>query len=307
MNDDINGVVILDKPAGMSSAKVVAEVKRIFGAKKCGHAGTLDPFATGVLICCLNQATRLARFFLHEEKRYEAVVRLGTCTDTQDYTGNTIGERSVPSFSNDELQRAFNRFKGLQLQQPPAFSALKHKGTPLYKLARQGNPVCKAARPVTIMHLCILQVCLPDILFEVTCSAGTYIRTLCADIGRHLGCGGHLTQLRRIISSGFNIGEAVTLIDLEKKAAHNDLHHVLMPMNQALRELPMLEVEDAVVDHIRHGRRLEAEMLPPSPVEQWDRLNDEGFIKVVDHRRRLRAIVQQTPDGLMYNYCCVFH
>ena len=311
MNRNLNGIVVLDKPAGPSSAKVVAEVKKIFGVPKCGHAGTLDPFATGVLICCINQGTRLARFFLHDEKRYEAVVRLGISTDTEDFTGCTTEENTVPEYSETQLHRVFESFMGTQLQQPPVYAALKHNGTPLYKLARKGEPIQKAARPITIKQLRIMDVQLPDIMFEVSCSAGTYVRTLCADIGKRLGCGGHLARLRRTASSGFTIDKAVTLSALHNRNENGELQSALIPMAQVLGNMPTYAGNDQVIEHILYGRRLNAGQLE-MPVEQAadhsaSRRENEGFIKIIDRHGELRAVVQQVPDSPVYNYCCVFH
>jgi tRNA pseudouridine55 synthase len=204
-------VLIIDKPAGLSSAQVVGRVKKLLHVKKVGHAGTLDPFATGVLVCLVNQATRLAQFFLSSEKQYEAELRLGIDTDTQDRTGQVIRRRPIPEGVEAALQRVCDRFVGDIAQIPPAFSALKHQGVALYKLARSGKPVRKPARNIRIEQLQIRSISLPTVRFSVTCSAGTYIRTLCADIGEMLGCGGHLSELRRTVSSGFNIDEAISL------------------------------------------------------------------------------------------------
>ena len=195
MKIESSGMLIIDKPAGITSAKVVALLKRNAGLRKVGHTGTLDPFATGVLICCVNQATRLARFFLHGSKKYQGTLVLGTETDTLDGTGNVTATCEHTDFSVDRIESAFRRFVGAIDQVPPVYSALKHHGVPLYKLARKGTPVQKPARQVTISSLDILNIDLPKIDFQVACSAGTYIRTLCADIGTELGCGGHLQRL----------------------------------------------------------------------------------------------------------------
>ncbi len=199
----MHGIFVIDKPENISSAAVVARLKKILGVRKAGHAGTLDPFATGVLVCCVNQATKLARFFLHSNKKYTAVLKLGVETDTQDLTGTVISRCEDINFDEKKIKSVFEKFKGAIEQVPPVYSALKHEGVPLYKLARQGKPVQKPPRPVFISCLNIIEINLPEISFEVSCSGGTYIRTLCADIGAELGCGGHLKELRRTESSGF--------------------------------------------------------------------------------------------------------
>ncbi len=210
------GIIIIDKPENITSAGVVARVKRILDVKKAGHCGALDPFATGVMVICINQATKLAGFFLKGEKKYEAILELGAETDTQDLTGNVISTSEVADIPMETIRGVFKRFEGDIDQSPPVFSALKHKGTPLYKLARSGKPVQKPPRPVNIIRLAILEASLPEIRFEVTCSAGTYIRTLAADIGAALGCGAYLKALRRTESSGFSLEEALTIPEFEE-------------------------------------------------------------------------------------------
>jgi len=213
MNTD--EILLIDKPAGISSAKLVAIVKRRLNAKKVGHAGTLDPFATGLMICCINKGTKLAGTFLHGNKTYQATLRLGIETDTQDLTGQVISECECPEISEERIISAFKSFEGETEQVPPVYSALKHNGVPLYKLARQGTPVEKPARTIHIYQLQIDEISLPEIRFTVSCSGGTYIRTLASDIGKILGCGAHLIALRRIECGGFFIDQAVTLEQLE--------------------------------------------------------------------------------------------
>jgi len=250
MQPDPSGVVIVDKPAGATSAKVLGRVKSLYRGKKAGHAGTLDPFATGVLVCCLNRATRLARFFLHDRKKYRGTLRLGIDTDTQDLTGRVLAAKGTTGIKAKDVQAVMARFQGTIAQVPPAFSALKHKGTPLYRLARSGNPVQKPPRQITIDRLTILEVAIPQVHFEVTCSAGTYIRTLCADIGRRLGCGGHLQALQRLESSGFTLAEAVSLDDLEQLAADGNPASHLIPMADALRGMPEVTADRRMAGRI---------------------------------------------------------
>ncbi len=184
---DLDGILVIDKPANLSSARVVAAVKKALKAGKAGHAGTLDPFAEGVLICCINQATRLAGFLLHGTKKYIAELKLGQETDTQDLTGTVVATANTVDYSPQTIQSVFESFKGSIEQLPPVYSALKHKGVPLYKLARRGQPVQKPPRQVQIYDICVDDVDLPYVRFEVSCSAGTYIRTLGADIGQKAG------------------------------------------------------------------------------------------------------------------------
>jgi tRNA pseudouridine55 synthase len=297
-----NGIVVIDKPAGITSAKVVAIVKKLLQVKKVGHTGTLDPFATGVMICCINQATRLARFFLSGHKTYEAVLRLGIDTDTQDSTGTVTSQCEAVEFSEGKIRSVLKQFTGTIEQQPPAFSALKHKGVPLYKLARSGQPVRKAARRIQITALDVCAIALPEIRFVVSCSAGTYIRTLCADIGAALECGGHLKALRRIESSGFSIREAISLPELEAGAASGNIQDCIIGMADALRNIPAFVADHALIDKIRFGK-------PLTDVDlDTDRIDFSGdFIKVVDPENRLLAILSFNKKERAYKYNCVFH
>lgn len=307
MSAQLNGIVVLDKPVDISSAQAVAKVKKILGASKCGHAGTLDPFATGVLICCVNQATRLSGFFLRGMKTYEAVMRLGIRTDTQDRTGREQERHPVPAISDDALESLFQRFEGRQLQQPPIYSALKHEGTALYKLARMGHPVQKAARPITIERLRLLESRLPDVHFEIRCSAGTYVRTVCADLGDRLGCGAHLAQLRRTASSHFRIHNAIGLAALQSLADLGQAGTALMSMTAALEDMPTITADNDLLEHIRHGRTLTMAQMTSAIAFRAIEGSVDGFMKVVDRHHRLRAVVEAAAHGDVYNYCCVFH
>ncbi|MBU2521116.1 MAG: tRNA pseudouridine(55) synthase TruB, partial [Proteobacteria bacterium] len=238
MNNELNGVIVIDKPANITSAKVVAIIKKLFRAGKVGHAGTLDPEATGVLLCCVNKATKLAGFFLRGSKKYEAVLHLGVETDTQDAAGKIISTSDRLDFTEKTIQAVFRQFEGTIEQVPPAFSALKHKGIPLYKLARKGEFVTKSPRQIFISYNKILKINMPFITFEVCCSSGTYIRTLCSDIGKELGGGGHLKKLRRIESSGFTINEAVSLSELEQLVLTGTINDRIISMSDALRNMP---------------------------------------------------------------------
>ena len=297
-----SGILVVDKPAGITSAGVVARVKKIFGARKVGHAGTLDPFATGILVCCINRGTKLARFFLHGNKKYEAVLHLGIETDTQDSTGTVTSICDNVLFSEIKIRSVFKRFEGTIEQMPPVYSALKFKGTPLYKLARRGKPVQKPARRVTIFNIEILEINLPLIRFEVACSAGTYIRTLCADIGTLLGFGGHLKELRRIENSGFTIEEAATLSELEELARSDKLSRRTISMANALRDMPGHLADNVLAEKIVHGNILTRKDVAPIQTD-----SPEGFIKVVDAENDLLAILNYTKYSSRYKYHCVFN
>lgn len=301
MQHQLNGILVVDKPANMTSAKVVACVKKLLGVGKAGHAGTLDPFATGVLVCCLNGATKLCRFLLHGKKKYIAVINLGIETDTQDFTGNIISTSDKTIFSDKKLRLVFKQFEGAFKQLPPVYSALKHKGVPLYKLARRGKPIQKEARSIFISYIKILEINLPMIRFEVCCSAGTYIRTLCADIGAALGCGGCLKELRRIESSGFTISQALTLPEMEELHSSHKLSDRRINMSDSLQYMPKHVADNLLTDKLKHGSIIARQDI----ISQQTDIH-EDFIKIVDTNDDLMAILSLEKDSDKYHYCCVF-
>ena len=301
----VSGFLVIDKPVGTTSAQVVARVKRLTGAKKVGHTGTLDPFATGVLICCLNQATRLAGYLLKDNKRYRAVLRLGIATDTQDSTGEVISrsELDVTGLTPDAVTAAFRAFEGTFQQQPPVYSALKHQGVPLYKLARMGKPVQKAPREVSVSRLVIEKIDLPEVTFEATCSAGTYIRTLAADIGARLGCGGHLTALRRLASGPFGLDLALSLDQLEAAASEERLARHIVPAAQALENCPRIVAGQRLLAKVFHGQPLTLEDI--GPMVPTTNEADEPIL-VMSADERLMAVLGFQPDTEKLSYHCVF-
>ena len=296
----MNGIVVVDKPASMTSAQVVAQVKAALKARKVGHTGTLDPFATGVLVCCINQATRLAQFLTCGKKSYEAIMHLGIRTDTQDLTGEVVSRAPSLSLTPEEVRCVFERFSKTKEQVPPAFSALKHHGVPLYKLARRGTFVQKPSRRVSIYKLEVLDMDLPFVRFEVSCSQGTYIRTLCADMGEALGCGAHLANLRRTESGGFTLGEAISLTTLKELAVAGKISDCVTPMAPALRGMPEIKASPRLVQSIRHGQPVTTAAL--GPVEDAR----APWIKVTDGEGHLVAVLREKKEDGVYPYACVF-
>ena len=206
----MNGIVIIDKPSGWTSQDVVARLRRVFGTRRIGHGGTLDPMATGVLPVFVDRATRGVEFFEHAEKTYETVLRLGITTDTEDISGTVLTESPV-SITESEFLSALENFRGEILQVPPMYSALKVNGQKLCDLARKGREVARQPRPITVYELTCLEFSGENARLRVRCSKGTYIRTLCKDIGAALGCGGCMEALRRTAAGAYTIGEAVPL------------------------------------------------------------------------------------------------
>jgi len=300
----MNGILVLNKPAGLSSAQGVARVKRMLRADHTGHTGTLDPFASGVLVCCINQATRLARFLMSSRKVYEGTLTLGIETDTQDATGKVVAQHRWDATTLPDLQRVFQRFEGHSLQAPPAYSALKHQGVPLYRLARQGRPIRKPPRPIFISRLRILDVAMPRVHFDVCCSPGTYIRTLAADIGRELGCGGHLSALARLESDGFSLNQAITLDDLGSLTSRGAQATALIPMANALRDMPGVAAGPELLARIRHGSPVTR---PDIAIDSWpDSTALNPFVKVLDDRGELAAVLECTDAGNTLKYAGVF-
>jgi tRNA pseudouridine55 synthase len=248
----MNGIVIIDKPAGKTSHDIVSEVKRVTGAKKAGHTGTLDPMATGVLPVCLNEATKLAQFLSGENKEYLATMLLGVKTDTLDTEGE-ITSRSDKFVSDEEIKEALTRMVGKIKQVPPAYSAVKYSGEPLYKYARKGIFLEAAAREVEIFSIILEDISFPRVTFRIACSKGTYIRTLCSDVGDLLGCGACLCALRRLKSGLFSLDIAVSLENYEREEKKRELLTKMLPMTKSLPLLTGIEVEDDFAAKIRDG------------------------------------------------------
>lgn len=256
----IQGVLNIYKEAGYTSHDVVAKLRRILGQKKIGHTGTLDPDAVGVLPVCLGKATKLCDMLTEEKKTYRAVLRLGLVTDTQDMSGQVLEERPVCA-SAEEIEACIASFEGEQLQVPPMYSALKVNGKKLYELAREGKTVERKARPVTFYRIALTEDRLPRLTLEVTCSKGTYIRTLCHDIGQKLGCGGAMEHLTRTRVGRFGIGEALTLEQVEALAKRRELESHLVPVEQMFSHLPGLTVKPVCDLLVHNGNPIGAEYI----------------------------------------------
>lgn len=260
----MDGVVILDKPKGMTSHRAVERVKKILKAKCAGHTGTLDPFATGVLPICLGESTKVIPFLDEDFKEYEAVLKLGIETDTMDETGSVMDEKSVGELDESDIRRVFIKFMGEIRQIPPMFSALKKNGVRLYSLARRGKEVPRSPRTLVIRELNLLDLNLPFIRFFVRCSRGTYVRVLGSDIGKELGFGGHLVELRRIRSGAFDIGAAVSIEDIERGNVN------LVSMNEALSHMGEINVTKGVAAGIRGGKQIRKSDLNSTSVPTFD-------------------------------------
>lgn len=288
------GVLAIEKPAGRTSHDVVARVRRILGGAKVGHAGTLDPDATGVLVICIGPATKISSFLMEAEKIYEGCARLGVTTDTQDASGEVLQERSVNA-TEEDVRREAAAFVGKIEQVPPMYSAVKVGGQKLYRLARKGLEVERPARPVTIYSLDVTDVSMPTFDFTVRCSKGTYVRTLVHDIGERLGCGGHLVRLSRARQGGFDRASALPWEALEVPDfadAARDIRAAVIPPREALEFLPALELPESV-DTPRANTRVPPELLPEGPT---------GFCRIAFPGQPSVAVGNRTLEGLQILY-----
>lgn len=254
----MDGIVIVDKPQGWTSQDVTARLRRVFGTRRIGHGGTLDPMATGVLPVFVGRATRAVEFFEHAEKTYETVLRLGITTDTEDMTGTVLTEENV-SFTEEQLQETLAAFRGEILQVPPMYSALKVNGQKLCDLARRGKTVERQPRPITIHELTLVERGENTLRLRVRCSKGTYIRTLCKDIGEKLGCGGCMESLRRVAAGEYTIDEAVplqTLLDTEEPEKY------LRGVDTMFRNYPAVTLTANQETRCRNGNAFSVSLAP---------------------------------------------
>jgi tRNA pseudouridine55 synthase len=250
----VDGVVVVDKPEGLTSHDVVNRVRRLANTRKVGHLGTLDPMATGVLPLVLGRATRLAQFFSRGEKTYDARMQFGWSTDTYDREGEPSSEPVEPRFTRAELDAVLARFRGSFLQTPPPFSAKKVAGTPAYRLARKGTPVDLQPVEVRVFDLDLLEFEGATARIRLRCSAGTYLRGIAHDAGRALGCGAFLTALRRTASGEFAEGQAFTLEVLDTLARAGNLQEALIPATRVLPDFPNAPVDTVTAGQIRQGK-----------------------------------------------------
>ena len=301
-----SGILVVHKPEGLSSARVVARVKKILGAKKLGHTGTLDPFATGVLLCAVNKGTRISRFFLGGDKQYRAQIRLGVKTDTYDRTGRIVETASnavMGQLHPDTVYSVVASFRGVHKQIPPVYSALKHEGQPLYKLARNGIKVEKPARQIEIHEISITKIDLPVIDVTVDCSSGTYIRSIAHDIGEKLGCGAHLAELCRTRSGSFALDDAVGL-DVLETLGRTRAEREIVPLSDCLDFLPRIVMPPELIAKIRHGQKLTVDEIG-EPARESITASDPS-VRLVDDNNTLLAVVHLHEKSRIYNYSCVF-
>jgi tRNA pseudouridine55 synthase len=286
----LDGVLLIDKPSGPTSSDVVLRVRRWLGDEKVGHTGTLDPLATGLLPLCLGRATRLSAFLTDADKEYRATLRLGIGTDSGDAEGKVVSERPVPALTPEAIEQGLATLRGEQQQIPPMHSAVKVGGKRLYELAHKGQQIPRAPRAIVVQALVLEELALPSLTLRVACSKGTYIRVLAEDLGERLGCGAHLTALRRLRSGRFDLDDALPLDALEAldpAARRAQVAGRLIPMERALEGMASLQVDDAEAQGLSHGR---------APRRELGGLR--GPVALLDPTGKLLALAEALPDRL---------
>lgn len=285
----MDGFIVVDKPVGMSSHDVVNRVRRITGQRKAGHTGTLDPFATGVLPVALGEGTKVIPFLDESVKEYQAVLVFGKDTDTQDCTGTTVQEREWRHLDPAQLNQIIFSFMGNLQQCPPMYSALKHQGVPLYKLARRGISIERKPRDIEVFSIAVDRVALPEATITVRCSRGTYVRTLASDMGDKAGCGAHLLGLRRTLSGPFHIDNAISLDKLADLASAGNLETAVLSPLSVLSHLKDLAVTGKGVAGVRNG-------VPPSTTDILSSMEVQQSEKVTLSSNGTLVAVAQIVD-----------
>ncbi|QBQ64686.1 tRNA pseudouridine(55) synthase TruB [Actinobacillus indolicus] len=288
---DVHGVFLLDKSQGVSSNDIMQKVKRLFNANKAGHTGALDPLATGMLPICLGEATKFSQFLLDSDKRYRVIAKLGERTDTSDADGQVVQTRDV-NVDESHILTALDAFRGDILQVPTMFSALKHNGKPLYEYARAGITVEREARPITIFELLFVEYQAPYLTLEVHCSKGTYIRTLVDDLGEALGCGAHVTMLRRLAVADYPVEQMMTLEDLQNLAENQPLEaldKLLLPMDSAVSRLAKLNLTEAQTKAVGFGQRVKFE----------NSENRYGQVRLFSHDLQFLGVAEIREDNVI--------
>lgn len=278
---NISGIVVLDKANGLSSNAALQEVKRLYEANKAGHAGSLDPLATGVLPVCLGEATKVSQFLLDSDKRYRARIKLGIRTDTGDSEGSIIERNEGISVSRKAVERALTKFKGEVEQVPPMHSAIKMNGVPLYKLARKGITVEREPRLVTLYQICLVEFVNSELELEISCSKGTYIRTIADDLGQELGCGAHVIELRRTQAGVFTEKDSISAEELALEKENRGLDKIdqfLIPMDRAIQDLPEVNLPSITASHVKNGQAVLVRHLPKNGLVRM--YEDEQFIGI---------------------------
>ena len=298
----IHGVINIHKDKGYTSHDVVAKLRGIVGQKKIGHTGTLDPDATGVLPVCLGKATKLCDMLTDKNKTYETVMLLGKVTDTQDISGTVLSETSLDKLDEESVKKAILSFVGDYMQVPPMYSALKVNGKKLYELAREGVEVERKARPVTILEIQIKEINLPRVRMEVSCSKGTYIRTLCHDIGEKLGCGACMEELIRTRVSRFKLEDSLTLSQVQELKEAGNLDKILVPIDEMFSNYEAITLKDEFMSFVYNGNTF-----LPKHVKQYIELVDGKMVRVYDDKGNFIAIYKFIKEKYIFKIEKMFY
>ncbi|OZB18300.1 MAG: tRNA pseudouridine(55) synthase TruB [Marinobacter sp. 34-60-7] len=283
---DVNGILVIDKPQGVTSNGILQQVKRLYGAAKAGHTGALDPLATGVLPLCFGEATKFSQMMLDSDKAYITTAKLGIRTETGDSEGAVVEEKPVQALTEAQVEAVLEHFRGDIQQVPSMYSALKHQGKPLYEYAREGIVIDRPARPVTIYELKLLAVREQELDLAVTCTKGTYIRSLVEDIGEALGCGAHVSALRRTLASGYTLANARDVKDLEAMRERGEsLDGLLLPPESALTMFPEHRLAGPALVSILNGQPVR---IPGQSLE--------GFVRIYGDRSFV-GLAEAMPEG----------
>lgn len=291
----IHGVININKEKGYTSHDVVAKLRGIVGQKKIGHTGTLDPDATGVLPVCLGKATKLCDMLTDKNKTYETVMLLGKTTDTQDISGEVLNEGSVAELTEEMVKEAVMLFVGDYMQVPPMYSALKVNGKKLYELAREGIVIERKARPVTILDIKIKEIALPRVRMEVSCSKGTYIRTLCNDIGEKLGCGACMEELIRTKVSRFELKDSLTLDEVRVLKEEGKLEDILVPIDTMFDAYEAVSLQEEYMSFVYNGN-----VFFPKHLDRRIELTDEKLVRVYDNKGQFIAIYKFNKEKYLF-------
>lgn len=284
----LDGILLLDKPLGLTSNAALQEVKRLFQARKAGHTGSLDPLATGLLPICFGEATKLTGYMLDADKRYRFTCRLGEITATGDAEGEILERRPVPALTEADIRPVLARFTGALMQTPPMYSAVKHQGQRLYDLAREGKVVAREPRPVTIHRMDLVDWQSPEMELDVRCSKGTYVRTLAEDIGTALGSGAHVSRLRRLGVGPFDEPEMHTLESLRQRAAEGQarLDASVLPLDASLTHLPEVRLTRDSAWYLKQGQPVQ---VPRAPTR--------GLVRVLTAEGQFLGVGEIDEDG----------
>ena len=298
----IHGVINIHKEKGYTSHDVVAKLRGIVGQKKIGHTGTLDPDATGVLPVCLGKATKLCDMLTDKNKTYETVMLLGKVTDTQDISGTVLSETSIDKLDEESVKKAILSFVGDYMQDPPMYSALKVNGKKLYELAREGVEVERKARPVTILEIQIKEINIPRVRMEVSCSKGTYIRTLCHDIGEKLGCGACMEELIRTRVSRFKLEDSLTLSQVQELKEAGDLDKILVPIDEMFSDYEAITLKEEYMSFVYNGNTF-----MPKHIKQYIELVDGKLVRVYDDKGNFIAIYKFIKEKYIFKIEKMFY